>query len=162
MARFSLATSGVMHYPMADLPVRLEDIELSGPSWYGYEPLQQALAVGERAMVVAEKSGHMIPAEQPELVLVRLGDVAPVIVVVEDLQWAGAAAVELLRHLVERATESRILILARKAAKAAEKKALRRENSALKEVITRRDGLPTIVGTSGDGDTMNCRNIPTE
>jgi DNA-binding NtrC family response regulator len=33
--------------------------------------------------------------------------------------------------------------------KAAEKKALRRENSALKEVITRRDGLPTIVGTSG-------------
>src|SRR5437764_5059993 len=32
--------------------------------------------------------------------------------------------------------------------KAAEKKALRRENSALKEVIIRRDGLPTIVGTS--------------
>jgi two-component system response regulator AtoC len=34
-------------------------------------------------------------------------------------------------------------------AKAAEKKALRRENSALKEVITRRDGMPTIVGSSG-------------
>src|SRR5688572_6813127 len=34
-------------------------------------------------------------------------------------------------------------------AKAAEKKALRRENSALKEVITRRDGLPDIVGSSG-------------
>ena len=33
-------------------------------------------------------------------------------------------------------------------AKAAEKKALRRENSALKEVITRRDGLPHIVGES--------------
>ena len=33
-------------------------------------------------------------------------------------------------------------------AKAYEKKALRRENSALKEVITRRDGLPTIVGAS--------------
>jgi DNA-binding NtrC family response regulator len=32
--------------------------------------------------------------------------------------------------------------------KAAEKKALRRENSALKEVITRRDGLPQIVGES--------------
>src|SRR5438093_3136218 len=32
--------------------------------------------------------------------------------------------------------------------KAFEKKALRRENSALKEVITRRDGLPTIVGSS--------------
>jgi aspartate/methionine/tyrosine aminotransferase len=43
-ATFNLATSGVMNYPMAELPVRLEDIELSGPSWYGYEPLQQALA----------------------------------------------------------------------------------------------------------------------
>ena len=35
-------------------------------------------------------------------------------------------------------------------AKAFEKKALRRENSALKEVITRRDGLPTIVGASSE------------
>src|SRR5512132_1142980 len=35
-------------------------------------------------------------------------------------------------------------------AKAAEKKALRRENSALKEVITRRDGMPTIVGASSE------------
>jgi DNA-binding NtrC family response regulator len=33
-------------------------------------------------------------------------------------------------------------------AKAAEKKALRRENSALKEVVNRRDGLPNIVGRS--------------
>jgi two-component system response regulator AtoC len=33
-------------------------------------------------------------------------------------------------------------------ARAAEKKALRRENSALKEVVNRRDGLPTIVGRS--------------
>ena len=33
-------------------------------------------------------------------------------------------------------------------AKAAEKKALRRENSALREVITRRDGLPEIIGES--------------
>jgi DNA-binding NtrC family response regulator len=32
--------------------------------------------------------------------------------------------------------------------KAAEKKSLRRENSALKEVITRRDGMPEIVGES--------------
>jgi aspartate/methionine/tyrosine aminotransferase len=56
-ARFSLATSGVMHYPIADLPVRLEDIELSGPSLYGYEPLQHALAakcgVGPENVVAA-------------------------------------------------------------------------------------------------------------
>jgi two-component system, NtrC family, response regulator AtoC len=33
-------------------------------------------------------------------------------------------------------------------AKAVEKKALRRENSALKEVVNRRDGMPTLVGRS--------------
>jgi aspartate/methionine/tyrosine aminotransferase len=43
-ARFNLATSGVLHYPIAELTATIEDIELSGPSWYGYEPLQQALA----------------------------------------------------------------------------------------------------------------------
>ena len=43
-ARFSLATSGVIHYPMAELGATIDDIEISGPSWYGYEPLQQALA----------------------------------------------------------------------------------------------------------------------
>jgi aspartate/methionine/tyrosine aminotransferase len=43
-AKFNLATSGVANYSLADLPVRLEDIEISGPSWYGYEPLQRALA----------------------------------------------------------------------------------------------------------------------
>lgn len=43
-ARFNLATSGMIHYPIAELGARIEDIELSGPSWYGYEPLQQALA----------------------------------------------------------------------------------------------------------------------
>lgn len=43
-ARFNLATSGVMNYPLSDLLVRLEDLELSGPSFYGYAPLQQRLA----------------------------------------------------------------------------------------------------------------------
>ncbi len=43
-ARFNLATSGVMHYPLASLPVTLADLEISGPSFYGYEPLQEALA----------------------------------------------------------------------------------------------------------------------
>ncbi|MBZ5534634.1 MAG: aminotransferase class I/II-fold pyridoxal phosphate-dependent enzyme [Acidobacteriia bacterium] len=43
-SRYNLATSGVRHFPIRDLGVNLEDIELSGPSGYGYEPLQQALA----------------------------------------------------------------------------------------------------------------------
>ncbi|HVG35040.1 MAG TPA: aminotransferase class I/II-fold pyridoxal phosphate-dependent enzyme [Pyrinomonadaceae bacterium] len=43
-ARFNLASSGVRNYPLSELPVKLEDLELSGPSLYGYEPLQEALA----------------------------------------------------------------------------------------------------------------------
>jgi hypothetical protein len=43
-ARFNLATSGLVHYPMSELGARPEDIELSGPSFYGYAPLQEALA----------------------------------------------------------------------------------------------------------------------
>lgn len=43
-ARFNLASSGLKNYPLAELPAKLEDLELSGQSLYGYEPLQAALA----------------------------------------------------------------------------------------------------------------------
>jgi aspartate/methionine/tyrosine aminotransferase len=43
-ARFNLAGSGVIGYPLAELPVRIEDLEINGPSTYGYAPLQQLLA----------------------------------------------------------------------------------------------------------------------
>jgi hypothetical protein len=43
-AKYNLATSGVANYALANLPVRLEELEISGPSWYGYAPLQERLA----------------------------------------------------------------------------------------------------------------------
>ena len=43
-ARYNLATSGLVSFPLHELGVSLKDIELSGPSYYGYEPLQKALA----------------------------------------------------------------------------------------------------------------------
>jgi hypothetical protein len=43
-AKYNLATSGVKSYPLADLPVRLEDLEINGPTIYGYAPLLQRLA----------------------------------------------------------------------------------------------------------------------
>ncbi|HEX9189307.1 MAG TPA: pyridoxal phosphate-dependent aminotransferase [Vicinamibacteria bacterium] len=43
-ARFNLASSGVAAFPLADLPVRLEDLEIGGDSAYGYAPLQERLA----------------------------------------------------------------------------------------------------------------------
>lgn len=43
-ARFNLATSGVENFPLADLPARIEDLEINGPGRYGYPPLQERLA----------------------------------------------------------------------------------------------------------------------
>ncbi|HTR66801.1 MAG TPA: aminotransferase class I/II-fold pyridoxal phosphate-dependent enzyme [Terriglobales bacterium] len=43
-ARFNLAVSGVVDYPLAELPVRMEDLEMGGTGPYGYEPLMQRLA----------------------------------------------------------------------------------------------------------------------
>src|SRR5215813_6416728 len=43
-ARYSLASSGLANYPLSELPVTIEDLEISGASYYGYEPLQNALA----------------------------------------------------------------------------------------------------------------------
>ncbi len=42
--RFDLATSDVLRYPLKGLPVSLDELAISGESWYGYAPLQEALA----------------------------------------------------------------------------------------------------------------------
>ncbi len=43
-ARFNLASSGVVDYPLAELPVRIQDLEIGGTGPYGYKPLLQRLA----------------------------------------------------------------------------------------------------------------------
>lgn len=43
-ATYNLATSGVAHWKLRDLPVRIEDLEINGPTFYGYAPLNEALA----------------------------------------------------------------------------------------------------------------------
>jgi aspartate/methionine/tyrosine aminotransferase len=43
-AKYNLATSGIMSYPLGELPVRIEDLEINGPTVYGYAPLQERLA----------------------------------------------------------------------------------------------------------------------
>ena len=43
-ARFNLATSGVADYPLARLAVSLGDLEINGPTIYGYAPLQDRLS----------------------------------------------------------------------------------------------------------------------
>ena len=43
-ARFNLATSGVAPFPLRELPVDLEELEINGDNSYGYAPLQEAIA----------------------------------------------------------------------------------------------------------------------
>jgi len=43
-ARFNLATSGVAAFPLRELPVTLDQLEINGDSTYGYAPLQRAIA----------------------------------------------------------------------------------------------------------------------
>lgn len=43
-AKFNLATSGMTSLPLGELDVKIEQLEINGPSIYGYEPLLQAIA----------------------------------------------------------------------------------------------------------------------
>jgi aspartate/methionine/tyrosine aminotransferase len=43
-AKFNLATSGVGPFPLSDLPVTIDQLEINGDSTYGYAPLQRAIA----------------------------------------------------------------------------------------------------------------------
>ncbi|MEY2545625.1 MAG: hypothetical protein QOG48_742 [Verrucomicrobiota bacterium] len=42
-ARFNLATSGLTMYPLRELPVRIEELEITGPGLYGYPELRERL-----------------------------------------------------------------------------------------------------------------------
>src|SRR5215467_11305248 len=43
-AKYNLATSGMMDYPLGDLPVKIEDLEINGTGPYGYAPLVERIA----------------------------------------------------------------------------------------------------------------------
>ena len=47
-SRFNLASSAILRYPLAELPVALDQLEISSPSGYGYGPLIQRLAAKNR------------------------------------------------------------------------------------------------------------------
>ena len=56
-AKFNLATSGLIGVPLAEFPLRLDELEITAPGAYGYAPLQQRLAqhagVPEECVVAA-------------------------------------------------------------------------------------------------------------
>jgi aspartate/methionine/tyrosine aminotransferase len=81
---FNLAASGVANYPLSELGVKIEDLEINGPNnSYGYQPLLEAIAQRYRvpqqcvvtamgtslanylALAVATEPGDEIVVEQP-------------------------------------------------------------------------------------------------
>src|SRR5258707_4316415 len=58
-ARFNLATSGVAPFPLRELSVHLEALEINGYDGYGYPPLQKAVAAhhGVDPACVVESAG---------------------------------------------------------------------------------------------------------
>jgi hypothetical protein len=75
-ARFNLAASGVMDYPLAELPVSLSDLEIGGPSTYGWPPLQDALArkCGVSADCVVHANGTSLANHLAMAALIEPGD----------------------------------------------------------------------------------------
>jgi len=43
-ARYNLASSDLAHFPLAELPFSIGDLEITGPGGYGYAPLTEAIA----------------------------------------------------------------------------------------------------------------------
>ncbi len=75
-ARFNLAVSGIPNLPLARLPVSLEDIEISAPGAYGYEPLQKRLAAkcGVEPECVVAATGTSMANHLALAALVEPGD----------------------------------------------------------------------------------------
>jgi aspartate/methionine/tyrosine aminotransferase len=75
-ARFNLATSGVAAFPLQDLPLDLERLEINGENSYGYEPLQSAIAKhhGVNPECVVEAAGTSMANHLAMAAIVEPGD----------------------------------------------------------------------------------------
>ncbi|MFZ3245504.1 MAG: aminotransferase class I/II-fold pyridoxal phosphate-dependent enzyme [Candidatus Acidiferrales bacterium] len=94
-AKYNLATSGLDGYPLAKLPVKVEDLEISVGGSYGYPPLQERLArrsgVGPECVVAANgtsMANHLAMAallERGDEVLIEEPTYEPLLTVAEYL-----------------------------------------------------------------------------
>jgi len=75
-ARFNLATSGVAPFPLRELPVKLEELEINGDDSYGYPPLQHAIAAhhGVDPECVVESAGTSMANHLAMAAIIEPGD----------------------------------------------------------------------------------------
>jgi hypothetical protein len=96
-AKHNLATSGLLNVPFTEFPLQLENLELTAPGGYGYEPLIQRLArhagVPEECVVTAtgtSLANHLAMAavlEPGDEVLIELPVYGPIL---DVAQYLGA------------------------------------------------------------------------
>jgi aspartate/methionine/tyrosine aminotransferase len=75
-ARFNLATSGVAPFPLRELPLDLEKLEINGGNSYSYAPLQEAIAVhhGVDPECVVESTGTSMANHLAMAAIIEPGD----------------------------------------------------------------------------------------
>jgi aspartate/methionine/tyrosine aminotransferase len=75
-ARFNLATSGVAAFPLCELPMNFEELEINGDNGYGYPPLQQAIAAhhGVDPECVVESAGTSMANHLAMAAIIEPGD----------------------------------------------------------------------------------------
>jgi aspartate/methionine/tyrosine aminotransferase len=75
-ARFNLATSGVAPFPVRELPMDLNYLEIDGTNDYGYAPLQQAIAghYGVDPECVVESAGTSMANHLAMAAIIEPGD----------------------------------------------------------------------------------------
>src|SRR3984893_3256799 len=75
-AGFNLATSGVAPFPLRDLPINLEKLEIDGENSYGYAPLQEAIAAhhGVYPECVVESAGTSMANHLAMAAIIEPGD----------------------------------------------------------------------------------------
>jgi aspartate/methionine/tyrosine aminotransferase len=75
-ARYNLAISDVVHFPLADLHPQLDDLELSGADGYGYPPLLQKLSAksGVPVECIVQAQGTSMANHLAMAALVEPGD----------------------------------------------------------------------------------------
>ena len=81
-ARFNLASSGVAAFPLAELGARIEDLEICGPSAYGYAPLQERLA--RKAGVDPDRVVHATGTSMANLLVLAAAAEAGDVVLIEE------------------------------------------------------------------------------
>jgi aspartate/methionine/tyrosine aminotransferase len=75
-ARYNLAASDMLHFPLSELPIHIEDLEITGSSGYGYQPLLERLSAKANVPVenIVQAQGTSMANHLAMAALIEPGD----------------------------------------------------------------------------------------